>query len=143
MSYSYTLLNNLQEHNKILCHTDISPLNIVFNKFGIPKKIIDFDELDLVDFSYDLIFTICTCVNLGEWNTSNFGRKAKKVIFFLSKYGDKNLIYHIFENFDSFISYTMTKYRKRMINNLNEKSEWLNSIKKFFDYWKIIEPMMQ
>lgn len=68
--------------NEIICHTDISPLNIVFNSFGFPKKIIDFDECEILCYLYDVIFVISTCINIENWNKKNFKIKAKKNFIF-------------------------------------------------------------
>ncbi|MBU3830970.1 MAG: hypothetical protein H9897_02335 [Candidatus Ureaplasma intestinipullorum] len=134
LSFRYGYIHNFKQ-DEIICHTDISPLNIIFNFLGWPKKIIDFDECEILNYIYDVIFLLCTCINIGDWNKINFKTKAKKVLFFISQYKDKKLIDLIFKNIDFFYNHTIKKYQNRNIQNLDIKIKWLDSIKRFFKYW--------
>ena len=94
-------------------------------------KIIDFDELDFLDYSYDLIFIIATCINIGEWNTKNFNRKLRKTFFFLKIYKNKELINYLKDNVNYFVLHTKRKYKKRKIKDTNMKKNDLNQLNLF------------
>ncbi|QZX49476.1 phosphotransferase [Mycoplasma sp. E35C] len=122
----HTLSKKYTQSNKVICHNDISPLNVVFdNNLSKINGIIDWDSVSIDHNWLDVCYILILWINIGD-PSKPVDKIFQELKIGLKTYNDSEIAKNLS---DKFI------YRIDKINaSLNKNNKWYQKTKDWVDY---------